>query len=239
MLTVACYLWFDPLGKNNDLYTYGPEHVQILKRMIERNLMMPHRFVCITDRIASDLPGVDVISIDKTTHIPGSRYVKLMTFHPDASSIIGERILQLDLDTVITGNLDKVVNCPGGDLVLWRNPNFGVPRRARYNTSILLLRAGSRPDIWNDFNPSVSPRIMAQNWGGTDQAWISARVGDRHDSYWTDADGVYGAGRLRDLVPGVTTDLPSNARVVFFPGRREPGMPETQKRHPWIKEYHR
>jgi hypothetical protein len=232
MITVACYLWFDPDGKNNDLYVYGPSHVRTLKRMVERHLSAPHRFICITDRPARDLDGVETVPLDKTNHLPGTRFVKLMTFRPDAAEIIGERILQLDLDTVITGDLAPLIDRPEA-LVLWRNPNFGVPRRARYNTSIVLLRAGSRPEFWTKFDKNKHPAMLKRNWGGTDQAWVS-HLASPEEAHWTAADGVYGAGRLHDIAPGVGTELPGNARVVFFPGRREPGMPETQARHPWI-----
>ncbi len=235
MITVACYLWFDPNGKNNDLYIYGPGHVRALKSMADRHLSLPHRFVCITDRPAHDLEGIETIKLDKTNHLPGTRFVKLMTFRPDAGAVIGERILQLDLDTVLTGNIDEIAGRKE-DLVLWRNPNFGVRRRARYNTSIVLLRAGSRPEFWTKFDRNRHPAALKKDWGGTDQAWVS-HLASPDEAHWTAADGVYGAGRLHDIAPGVGTELPGNARIVFFPGRREPGMPAAQERHPWIKEH--
>jgi hypothetical protein len=237
MITVACFLWFDPHGKNNDIYVYGPEHVAILKRMVARHLTLPHRFVCITDRKPSELPGIDTVPIDKTYHIARSRFVKLMTFRPDAAEAIGTRILQLDLDTVIVRNIDALVDRPE-DLVLWRNPNFGGPKRARYNTSMVLLTAGSRPEFWDRFDPSRTPAMLRKDWGGTDQAWIS-HLASADEAHWTDADGVYGAGRLLDIVPGVQTRLPDNARIVFTPGRRMPAMGETQASHPWIVEHYR
>jgi hypothetical protein len=161
----------------------------------------------------------------------------LMTFKPDAASIIGERILQLDLDTVIVGNIDHIAGRKE-NLVLWRNPNFGGHKRAFYNTSILLLKAGTRPEFWTEFNKKKTPPMLKRHWGGTDQAWIS-HCASRTEAYWTDADGVYGAGRLLDIVPGVQTTLPENARVVFFPGRREPSMDGMLEKHPWISEHYR
>ena len=216
MITVACYLWYDPKGKNNDLYIYGPSHVRALKAMVGRNLSLPHRFVCVTNRDSKDLEGVETVPLDMCYHVPGTRFAKLMTFRPDAAEVIGERILQLDLDTVIVGNMDKIAGRKE-DLVLWRNPNFGGRRRARYNTSIVLLRAGSRPDIWTKFNKAKSPAMLKKDWGGTDQAWVS-HMTRPDEAHWTNADGIYGAGRLVDIVPGVETELPDNARIVFFPG---------------------
>jgi hypothetical protein len=235
MITVACYLWYDPKGKNNDLYIYGPSHVRVLKAMVDRNLSLPHRFVCITNRPASDLDGVETVPLDMTNHLPGTRFAKLMTFRPDAAEVIGERILQLDLDTVVTRNIDEIAGRTE-DLVLWRNPNFGGRHRARYNTSIVLLRAGSRPEFWSKFDKNKHPAMLRRDWGGTDQAWVSHMAGP-DEPHWTNADGIYGAGRLLDIVPGVETVLPNNARIVFFPGRREPDMPVTRERHPWIERF--
>lgn len=235
MITVACFLWRDPHGKNNSIYIYGPGHVAMLKRMVERHLTLPHRFVCVTDFHPDQLGGIETVPLDKATHVPGTRYAKLMMYKPSAAEVIGERILALDLDTVITGSLDAIAG-RSEDLVLWRNPNFGVPRRARYNTSMVLLKAGSRTEFWSEFDPASTPAMLRRDWGGTDQAWISHRA-TPDEAHWTAADGVYGAGRLKDIAPGVGTELPANASIVFFPGAREPGMPSCQEKHPWITQH--
>lgn len=237
MITVVCFLWHDPNGKNNDLYIYGVEHVAKLKRMVDRHLTVPHEFVCITDRPQAEMPeGVRAEPINMATHVPGSRFVKLQLYRPDAEQTLGKRLLCLDLDTVIVRNIDALVDRPE-DLVLWRNPNFGGRRRARYNTSIVLLRAGARPEFWRCFDKDRHPQILSAAVGGTDQAWVS-HLASSEEAHWTDKDGIYGAGRLLDIVPGVQTTLPDNARIVFFPGRREPSMQATQQLHPWIAEHY-
>lgn len=237
MLTVCCFLWHDPHAKHRALYTYGAGHVRTLRAMVARHLQQPHRFVCVTDG-AEDLGDVETVPLDTTCHVPGARFVKLQLFRPDIGNQLGDRILYMDLDTVIVGGLDVLVDRPE-PLVLWRNPNHAPGnRRARYNTSIMLLTAGVRPDLWHDFDRHKTPAMLSQHVGGTDQAWISHRT-SADEAHWTDADGIYGAGRLLDIVPGVQTTLPANARVVFFPGRREPSMPDIQKLHPWIEAHYR
>jgi hypothetical protein len=243
-LTVCCFLWHDPQAKNAAIYTYTVDHVRVLRRMVARHLAQPHRFVCVTDLpgipATMDEPAVATVPIDWCHHVPGARFVKLQLFRPDGGGIAlpGARILYLDLDTVITGALDPLVD-DDAPLRLWRNPNFKPGnRRAFYNTSILFLEAGVRPDIWAKFDKTSSPAMLAQKVGGTDQAWVSHRVDDTCP-HWTNADGIYGAGRLLDIVPGVQTTLPANARIVFFPGRREPSMPAIQELHPWIQDHRR
>jgi hypothetical protein len=235
-LTVTCFFWHDSLAKCRHIYTFGPEHVRILQNMVRRNLTVPHEFVCVTDR-PQLIDFCRTVALDKTTWVPGTRYVKLMMYRPDAAEIIGPRIFYLDLDCVITGSLDPLVD-RDEDLVLWRNPNFGQKRRARYNSSIQLIRAGSRPDFWRRFDPKSVPATLRKVWGGTDQAWISYMADVETEAFWDASHGVYGAGRLKDYDPTICgTKLPVNARVVFFPGSREPGMPAIQEKHPWIKDY--
>lgn len=234
MVTVTCFWWHDAQAKCRHIYEYTPDHVRALRDMVRRNMSQPHEFVVVTDR-PEQLPEFDTVKLDKTTFVPGSRFAKLMMFRPDIGSIIGERIFYLDLDCVVTGALDPLVD-RDEDLVLWRNPNFGSPRRARYNTSIMLIRAGCRPDLYEGFNPKSDPEKLRAKWGGTDQAWLSVKCSP-DEAHWTAADGVYGAGRLKDIVPGVGTELPENARIVFFPGSREPSMQSVKERHPWITDY--
>lgn len=234
MLTVVAFQWFDPAGKCNHVYVYGPKHVAALQAMVARNLTVPHRFVVVTNQ-PERYPNIDTVELDERTHLPGTRYAKLMLFRRDMAQVLGERILYLDLDTVIVGNLDAIVDRPE-PLVLWRNPNYVYPRRARFNTSIMLLDAGCRPELYHEFDPLVHPQEMRQLTSGTDQAWISANTDD-DNPYWDATHGIYGAGRPKDRVRGVGSKLPDNARVVFFPGPREPTMRDVQDKHPWIREH--
>lgn len=239
-LTICTFLWHDDRAKCRRIYQFTTEHVLRTKRGIDRNLTIPHEFVVVTDKPETfkDEPDIRTVKLDKTTFVPGTRYAKLMLWREDIGSVLGDRIAYIDLDCVITGCLDSVFDRPE-DVVLWRNPNYcgDEGHRARYNTSIMLLNAGARPHLYHEFNPDKDPEQLRKVLGGTDQAWISTQLSKTDEAYWSSDDGVYGAGRLKDIAPGIRTILPDNARIVFFPGPREPGMPEIQKIHPWIKDY--
>lgn len=231
-LTVATYLWRDP-SRDNRGYVCEPEHVRILKAMVERNLMLPHRFVCVTDE---EVEGVETVPMDWTKHIPGTVFARLMQHNPEwATANLGERILSLDVDVVITGSLDELA-ARKEDIVLWRNPNFPAPKRAFYQSSVQLFSAGARPELWADFDPIETPKWVNWRFGGAEQAWISERL-DWNEAYFDARDGIYGAGRLNGN--GVYTDLPRNARIVSFPGSRAPWQPEVQEKHPWVGEFYR
>jgi hypothetical protein len=234
MLTVCAFLWFDERGKRNDVYRYGGEHVARLKAMLARHLSLPHELVCVTN-IPDRVDGVcRTVPLDMTTFVPGTRYAKLMLFRRDIGDIIGRRILYLDLDCVIVGSLDPVVDRPE-PLVLWRNPNARIPGRSRYNSSIMLMDAGCRPDLYEGFNPQRHPTEIRRYTSGTDQAWVSLRCSESNP-YWDDSHGVRVASR-KGARNGVGEDLPEGARIVFFPGQHEPGMKSCQEEYPWIPQH--
>lgn len=245
-LTVACAYWRNNEDRCERAYVYTPEDVSLLRNQVARNLSRPHEFVCVTDRPKEIEAGIRTIPLDKRLHIPGGRYAKMAIFAPDAGKKIGRRILMLDLDTVIVGDITPLVERPE-PLVLWRNPNFGLKRRAFYNTSIMLVTAGARTDLYEKFSRKMIDEAQARTgWGGTDQRLVSYLLAkgnphnprSYHDAHWTAEDGVYGAGRLGDYNPeSATTILPKNARVVFFPGRRHPKQEKVIERHPWIPEF--
>ena len=215
--------------------------------MVKRNLTIPHRTICVTHR-PDLIDFMETVPLDTTKHVPGTCTVKLMTWRPDIEPILGKRICMMDVDCVITGNLDELLDRPE-DVVLWKNPNYEKGnRRGFYQGSIQLLTAGARPELWNDFNPHETPKWLHRRFGGWEQCWISERLNTSYpaegwewkEPYWDENDGIYGAGRLFNgkMGSGVTTELPKNAKIVFTPGDRAPNQPAVQQAHPWIKEHH-
>ncbi len=91
LLTVWSLCWGDK---------YDDYCVQRLQKSVRENLTIPHRFICITDRklrgVATMPPPVDW---------PGW-WGKLALFKPGIASITN---LWLDLDVVVTGSLDDLV----------------------------------------------------------------------------------------------------------------------------------
>lgn len=239
MLTVACYLWTDPKWKHAGTHVYGPAHVRLLKAGVKKHLKQEHQFACITDDLTAfvDDPEIRVIPIDQATHIPGTEFVKLMTFHPYGPHLIGERVLQLDLDSVIVGELDPLVNRPE-PLVVWRNP-ARVPwdnpakyqGRALYNGSVILHTCGTIPQIWTGFLAHEGPLCRDT------QVWMSALIGPEAP-YWDSKDGIYRLARADTPGSGIAGDLPSNARIVTFPGDNgKPWLPHLREANPWLKDH--
>ena len=92
MITVWSVCWGDK---------YDDYSVQRLKREVDKHLSLPHQFKCITDR---NIEGVECIP--PINDLPGW-WGKLNLFSHDVCS---DHNLYLDLDVVITGDLDQMVS---------------------------------------------------------------------------------------------------------------------------------
>jgi hypothetical protein len=216
-------LWQEPSGRLNDLFYYGAEHVNAWRNAVDRYLQAPHCFACITDMPVGIDADIRIVPLDRSILAPRSRFPKLAVFRPDAADLIGETIWTFDLDTVICGPLDQLLDrMAGRDIVLWQNPMWGQPRRTQYNSSTVLLRAGTRPKVWTDYRPGVEPR--------DDQDWTTKCLGP-DEAVWTKDDGIYWSELIQD-------GLPENARIVTFAGKRAPWLAAEQAKHPWICQHY-
>lgn len=236
MLDVTCFKWKPK---------FDARAVNVLRRMVARNLQLPHRFSCITDDATGIDPEVRVIPLWQTYgDIPSpfgrdkpSCYRRLKIFSAEARELIGERIVNFDLDVVITGDLTPLFDRPD-DFVIWGGqsiqPKLKVPF-CWYNGSLMMIRAGTRLQVWEQFDPKVSPlQAHRSNQRGSDQGWISYCLG-KGESIWTDRDGVYS---YRNHVQPACGRLPSGARVVVFHGKHNPWDAEVQRTSPWVKEFY-
>lgn len=235
MLVVATYLWSpDPGSKFAVEYT--ADDVRSLQRMVAANLSLPHQFACITDRPHMFDADRDIraIPISRATHVHGTCFVRLMTFHPQGREIIGEKVLQIDLDTLIVGNIDHLASRQE-DLVLWRNParHPSRPSRSIYNTSILLHRCGTMPQLWQGFI-DAGKNVPAKD----DQWYLSDTLGEDVPHFDGKRDGVYRIARQDTPGSGVWGDLPDNACVVTCPGSEgKADNPVIRAANPWLAEY--
>lgn len=235
-LTVITFKWTPNPGYRS---VFHSRHVNTLARMVRRHYPEPHRFVCITDdpRGITE-PGVEVFKLwndFSTLRNPSgaknpSCYRRLRLFARNTGSWLGERIVCLDLDCVIVGDMRPIWDRPE-DFVIWR----ATTRGNHYNGSMFLLRAGTRERVWMDFDPYRSPiETKAAGFYGSDQAWISYRLGNG-EAVWSSADGVHSF--RNELVNQQA--VPPGTRIVFMHGKGDPWSPEVYNRHAWVREHYR
>lgn len=206
--------------------------------MVRRNLRIDHEFCCITDDPLGIDSGIRIIPLWREhAGLPNpsirngpSCYRRLKMFSAGFSDLVGPRFVSLDLDCVITGDVTPLWDRPE-DIVLWG----GTTPHNHYNASMILMSAGARRRVWDEFDPAVSPmRAKAAGHLGSDQAWISHKLGPG-EAMWSQADGVYSF--RCDLTPKGGA-LPADARIVICHGKRDPWGPEMQ-RLAWVREHWR
>lgn len=245
MLTVTCFFWVD--GARNRNVAITPDDVRIWDRMVARNLGVPHRRVCVTHR-PDLIDFMDTMPLDMDKHVPGTCLVKLQAHKPGGVAKEGDRVMLMDVDCVVTGSLDPIATRPEASL-WWKNPNFEVGgKRGFVQGSLQIFTVGATEFLHRDFDPNSTMSWLNRRFGGAEQCWISERLNTEYPApgwtwdvpHMTEADGVYGAGRLFNgkMGNGVQSELPENARIVFTPGDRSPSQPEMRARHPWIERHY-
>lgn len=217
MLTFVTFLWRQP-GYHT---AYGAEHVRRWAKMVRKHYRREKRLVLVTDEPGEYGRGIEVVPLwDDCASLANphgqnfpSCYRRLRLWAPDAGQVFGERILLMDLDCTVLGNLSPLVDRTE-DVVFWRDP--GYPQQP-YNGGMILMRAGSRPQVWSQFAGEDSiRRARAAGYKGSDQAWIAFCLGSK-EAVWTAADGV--VSWKRDLRRG---EPRPGDRVVMFHGTHKP-----------------
>ena len=238
MLTVACWKWKRiPTGHQlPNVVDYTPAHVHTLQAMVARNTTLPHRFVCITD----DPAGLECETIPLwDVYEAGGCYHRLRAFDPDFG-LLGRRFAWIDLDAVIVGNIDHILDVDA-DFAINKYVYKGRLHQ-HYNGGIVVMTAGARPQVWDRFDPRVSPRyIRMLNHKslllGSDQAWISHVLGNGERTF-DHREGVYemmSLTRMRRRVVNEPQNIPADARIILFSGPRDPSMSTL----PWVIEHYR
>jgi hypothetical protein len=97
-----------------------------------------------------------------------------------------------------------------------------------FNGSLWMLRAGYRPDVWDDFTLAKLDKIERHEFPD-DQGWFWHMIPEA--AGWRSSSGVYAFHK--GGWPG-GDDLPKGACFVAFPGRRDPAQ-FTHLR--WVKEH--
>ncbi len=216
MITILTWLW----QQRGCRTTYTADHVNIWADMIRRHVDMPHRIACVTDNPAGIDSRVSIIrppgDFDgmKTSRWTGEKpscYRRLAMFRPDAAEIFGDRFVQIDLDVVIGGSLDPVLDRPE-DIVLFR----GTSGKRPYNGSMTLMTAGVRPKVFTDFTPTGAEEA-SRMFVGSDQAWMMKALGPG-EATWGEEHGVWWYGSMYQKM----NPDPKDVSVLFYPGRVKP-----------------
>lgn len=235
MISILCWKWKGDAAYRSQ---FGPDHVNTLFSMLQRNLTLPFQLFCITDDPRGLAPGIKPFPLWPAPGVLLSPkrpncYRRLRMYSREAREWFGERIVSIDLDCVIVSNIDDIFSRQE-DFIAWTKRIPGRPGGVPYQGSLISHRTGTRPQLWEEFNPDTSPELgRARGFCGSDQAWVSAKL-PPNEAVWTEHDGIYSfKGKVR------REGLPKNARIIMFHGVPDPWHPGLDIEHPWIKEHYR
>lgn len=221
MLVVTAHYWGDK---------YPVTYVRKLIAGIKRHLTIAHRLIVVTDKMwqfrCDNFESIRLIDTELTT-MPGC-LCRLRMFDPhwqkENGIENGDTIVSLDIDLVITGKLNSVLSRSDSFSIL---QNVNTQNPCPYNGSVFAFKAGKHADIWTDFSIDAISKIKFDLFPD-DQAWFHHKI--PNGGAFGPENGIY-AFKKKGWPSG--DDLPENAKIVAFPGWRDPSKFQQIN---WIKE---
>lgn len=213
---------------------YGREYVERLAAGVRHHIGARHRFGVMTEtpghrglaQTAWAIPQAD-----RPLLAVRGCFARLRLFDPDWQAACGigagDRIVCLDLDLIITGALAPLFD-RADPFVILGGANASNP--CPFNGSVWMLRAGAHPEIWSDFSLEAASNVPFDSFPD-DQAWFAARIPQAATWKAGAASGIYAFQK-----PGWPggDELPADARIVAFPGKRDPSQ---FTKLPWVRKH--
>jgi len=205
--SIICFKW----GK------WPIEYVYKLNNMLERNITVPYSFYCFTDR---HIPGINNIEIPAEVVAWKRNFTKFFVYSED--NPLSGRIIMTDLDTVITGNIDHLIQYDGS----W----CGIrPMNNRFKThrggGLVSFRKEDHVWLYRDVADNIkrystkyqgNERFVYQQWFAESDTWQDLYPGSI-------------ASYKYDILKGNGIDAP----FIAFHGRPRPH----EVAHPIVKEH--
>ena len=172
---------------------YGPEYVNKLFNMVCRNtrhqLDKGFTFTCYTD-IRTGIDGA-IRKIELPRKDLTGWWHKLWFFSPEFITTVGPgQVLYLDLDTVITDNIDEYMGYESIDAPLAILRDMGgwqtqqPPERTNWGSAIMSWQVGWGHHIWKAFTRDVGQEMRGHGHG--DQGYIRYIVAPADVVFWQD-----------------------------------------------------
>ena len=202
---------------------YGPEYVNRIYAMVERNITPPFRVICLTDdsegiRDEVVCRGLPELGCPRPTRAPG-KWPKTALWGKTLFDITGV-VLFIDLDVIITDNIDPFFSFgKPEDVILARN--WVKPLERLGQTSIFRFEIGRHAYMLENFQKDpegiadkyqFEQRYVTNCVKGGIKFWPRKWV--RH--FRMDCLGPWPLRYIR------APRLPKGTRVVIFPGKPDP-----------------
>ena len=178
---------------------YSSEYVNRIYRGVKEHLNRPFRFVCVTDDKAGLCEGIDAVDFPPrppemknlytyAKHGRPNIYVKLCVFRPGFADLKGPTLF-LDIDQIITGDLDRFFDYKPGTFCIIRNWMEFRKRLFRKvpfcgNSSCFRFDAdGSMAYVYETFIREIDEALDDRVWS-TEQEYMTHAVGRAKINFW-------------------------------------------------------
>ena len=200
---------------------YPADYVNRLYSMVARNIRRPFRFVCLTDDnsdLSENIEFFPLPELSVNLSGPERGWNKLSVFSQELYDLKG-KVLCLDLDLIITGDLDDLFDYPGAVMIIkdW------VKRDGTGNSSVYRFEVGAHPEVLSEFEASFDKiKAVYRN----EQEYLSAILMQKNALvYWPDKwCRSFKRHCLRpwSFFIARETKIPADARVIVFHGKPDP-----------------
>ena len=160
---------------------FSADYVNILARMVRKNLTRPYRFVCFTEDangLDADIEVRPLPQMDLDAKLPERGWRKLTVFQKTLADLSG-RALFIDLDVLICGNIDSFFEIDGDFRII---KDWNLPGTYIGNSSIFRFEIGKYPEILQYYlDNGDKVRKMVRN----EQAYLSWQMHEKSLlQYW-------------------------------------------------------
>jgi hypothetical protein len=206
-----------PSQNHVDYNIVGSTHTNKFFRSLNNFVSTPFRKIAITDDQTGLDKDIEIIPMWNDVSKFGGCYKRLKFFSKEMKYLIGDRIVQCDIDTIITGDITDLIDNQH-DLILYRH------HQHLCNGGFWVMNSGVRHDVWENFieNPEKSIKDSCGEIG-TDQGWLkyylkSDLISGKIKTVSRE-DGIYD---MRSDILKNNNILPKDCRMVTFGGPRDP-----------------
>ena len=149
---------------------YSSQYVNTLYSMVKRNLTIPFTMVCLTD----NKQGIDsdILCLDLPKELTGW-WCKPYMYSADLP--LNGTILYMDLDVVVSGNLNKLFDYEPDNWCVIRDFTRAMqPQWEKYNSSVVRFKVGQLHNVWAEFRKDPQ-KIIRSHFGDQDWLWTAAK----------------------------------------------------------------
>ena len=159
---------------------YNYDYVNKLYNMVSRHCTLDFEFVCLTDNTQGLDPNIKTIPLPD--YLEGW-WCKPYMYSNDLP--LSGTILYMDLDVVISNNIDKLFTYEPDHWCVIRDFTRKMrPKWTKYNSSIVRFKTGQLSHVWENFKKDQK-QIQHRLFG--DQDWLYEATRDTQAMLWPDS----------------------------------------------------